>query len=206
MFLGEFMVSITSLRYSMMLISLFLICSVVYCGALCSSNSSEPTDGAVIQNWSVTCREAVLSLFGTSFSPCKQQQQPRFPSYLKQQQHITCALFDMGNSEAEMEEDETEWRSSFVDSAPLSPAAASGKGWETDTRQIFKKMCWGFYMQRETLLCLLAIYTCQIIFIYRLTLYLRLVASAASSYFYPGVTLISVDCKNSLFFQECIEK
>ncbi|XP_029294934.1 DNA polymerase iota isoform X1 [Cottoperca gobio] len=32
----------------------------------------------------------------------------------------------MANSEDEMDEDETEWKNSFVDSVPLSPAAASG--------------------------------------------------------------------------------
>uniref|UniRef100_A0A8P4GRW2 UmuC domain-containing protein n=2 Tax=Dicentrarchus labrax TaxID=13489 RepID=A0A8P4GRW2_DICLA len=39
--------------------------------------------------------------------------------------HITFTLFQMDKSEDEMEEDETEWRSSFVDSVPLSPAAAA---------------------------------------------------------------------------------
>lgn len=33
----------------------------------------------------------------------------------------------MDNSEDEMEEDEDEWKRSFVDSEPISPAAASGK-------------------------------------------------------------------------------
>lgn len=33
----------------------------------------------------------------------------------------------MDKSEDEMEEDETEWMSSFVDSVPFSPATASGK-------------------------------------------------------------------------------
>ena len=34
----------------------------------------------------------------------------------------------MANSEDEKEEDDTEWKYSFVDSIPLIPAAASGKG------------------------------------------------------------------------------
>ncbi|XP_044185835.1 DNA polymerase iota isoform X1 [Thunnus albacares] len=34
-------------------------------------------------------------------------------------------LFEMDNSEDEMEEDDTEWKNSFTDSAPLSPAAAA---------------------------------------------------------------------------------
>lgn len=34
-------------------------------------------------------------------------------------------LFEMDNSEDEMEEDETEWKSSFT--APLSPSSAAGK-------------------------------------------------------------------------------
>lgn len=35
-------------------------------------------------------------------------------------------LSEMDNSEDEMDEDEVEWKSSFVDTVPLSPAAASG--------------------------------------------------------------------------------
>lgn len=34
----------------------------------------------------------------------------------------------MDKSEDEMEEDETEWMNSFVDSAPFSPATSSCKG------------------------------------------------------------------------------
>lgn len=50
---------------------------------------------------------------------------------LNNKRYIKFKWFEMDMSEDEMEEDEAEWKNSFVDSVPLSsPATASGKVWQ----------------------------------------------------------------------------
>ncbi len=52
----------------------------------------------------------------------------------------------MDKSEDEMEEDETEWKSSFVDSVPLSPAAAAS-GKIRRLGKCLKPVCFGFHLR-----------------------------------------------------------